>query len=52
MIMLQETLGTIRDVLREHTHNGFPVVQASHVGDVFIGVILRSHLKVRYYYMS
>eukprot|EP00240_Pyramimonas_obovata_P003424 CAMPEP_0118923936 /NCGR_PEP_ID=MMETSP1169-20130426/2280_1 /TAXON_ID=36882 /ORGANISM="Pyramimonas obovata, Strain CCMP722" /LENGTH=856 /DNA_ID=CAMNT_0006864997 /DNA_START=214 /DNA_END=2784 /DNA_ORIENTATION=+ len=48
IVTLRETehLTRIRDVLRDYTHNGFPVVRTSQVGDVCVGLILRSHLKV------
>lgn len=35
----------LRNVLCDHTHNGFPVVRPTPVGNVFVGLVLRSHLR-------
>jgi hypothetical protein len=41
----QETVVNLRNVLCDYTHNGFPVVRPTPVGHVFVGIVLRSHLR-------
>lgn len=39
-------LADIRTALRDTSHNGFPVVRPSAVGDLFVGLVVRDHLMV------